>query len=74
MNLEEYTDIMEQFIDSHGLDAVVATLGVICDDKSAHIQASYNDKQLAKDWQRAGDYFAVNVAHAVAVQTVSKAN
>jgi len=72
MRLQEYTDILEQFIDSHGLDVVLATAGTICDDKAAHIRESYNDQLLSKEWQKAGDYLAVNACHAVAVQAVSK--
>ena len=74
MNLQEYTEIMEQFVDSHGLDVVIATLGVICLDKGAHIQSSYSDDMLAGDWFKVADYLADKVAHSKTVQNVSESN
>lgn len=61
---------LESMIDAHGLAAVVEMLRDICDEKAAHIETSHGDSLLAKDWARAGHYFA-RAARTQAVQDVT---
>lgn len=49
-------EILERLIDAHGLDDVVMSLGHICIEKAEHIAISYNDKPLARKWERAGKH------------------
>lgn len=43
---------LEEMIDGHGLLHVLSTLSVIAREKADHINASYQDRVLAKTWIR----------------------
>lgn len=44
---------LEALIDECGLCAVLQSLASVCDQKAAHIHASYNDLGLARRWAEA---------------------
>lgn len=45
-------DILEKLIDTHGLQAVIASLSQICFEKAEHIQENWQDDKLAKLWEK----------------------
>jgi hypothetical protein len=48
-------DVLEAYLDLHGLDTVLETLSEICHDKAVHIAENWQDVALAKEWHKAGD-------------------
>ncbi len=52
---------IEAYMDKHTLSDVLEIISYICHEKAAHIQATYNDKPLAKQWAKNG-----NRCHALA--------
>jgi hypothetical protein len=61
MNQEQHTAMMaalEGFVDSHGLDAVVSALADICAEKATHVRENWQDKGLARTWDKAGTVLA----------------
>jgi hypothetical protein len=46
-------DTLEAYIDRYGLTALLVALQTVCDDKADHVQANWQDKGLAREWQRA---------------------
>lgn len=46
-------DNIEQFIDKNGLISLLGAIEDICEAKAGHIIESYNDKELAKQWDKA---------------------
>jgi hypothetical protein len=56
-NLDSETAIngtLEAYIDRHGLTALMVAIQTVCDDKSIHVQEAWQDRTLAREWQRAG--------------------
>ena len=53
-------DQIEQLIDTYGLQQMVAVLGELADEKAQHINDSWQDRALAKTWERAGGRLAVS--------------
>lgn len=55
----EATDIaietLEATIDKHGMADVMQMLVHICDEKAAHIENNWQDKELADAWYRVAD-------------------
>lgn len=51
MTENEKTDL-EIMIDQHGLNAVIVAMAAICADKADHIRSSYDDRTLAKQWDK----------------------
>lgn len=45
-------NVLETLIDRFGLTVVTETLRDICDDKSMHIAANWQDNGTAKAWER----------------------
>lgn len=43
---------LEQMIDEKGLPAIVGMLLDICDQKASHVEENWQDKNLAKQWQK----------------------
>jgi len=41
---------LEELIDATSVSAVLDAIALICDEKSRHIEVSYNDPRLAKTW------------------------
>lgn len=46
---------LESLIDLRGLEHVLDCIGLICHEKSEHIEASYGDKMLAREWRDSGN-------------------
>lgn len=46
-------DTLESLIDGAGLSPVLEALSLICDEKAEHIESSYGDKGLARQWRTA---------------------
>lgn len=55
MNDLKQTDVekLEMLVDSAGLAAVLDALAVVCQEKSEHINTVWQDKPLARTWQKA---------------------
>lgn len=47
------TEQLEAMIDAHGLLHVLCGLELICDEKAEHIRANWQDRDLAKEWNKA---------------------
>lgn len=50
--MEKLNDQLEGLIDSHGLAAVIETIGDICFEKAAHIRENWQDHALADVWHK----------------------
>jgi hypothetical protein len=46
---------LESCIDKHSLADVVIALAVIAEEKATHIEDNWQDRELAKSWQRDSD-------------------
>ena len=46
-------DLLEAWIDKHGLSEVVATIADLCDEKAQHIRTNWQDEQTASVWESA---------------------
>ena len=49
---KEAAEVLESLVDLHGLQAVLAELETICDQKAEHIATNWQDYALAKSWCR----------------------
>lgn len=45
--------ILEPLVDKHGLLHIVTALELLCGEKAAHIEMDWQDKPLAREWDRA---------------------
>lgn len=43
---------VEALLDRHPIDELVAALAAVCDHKASHVLENWQDKHLAKLWQR----------------------
>jgi hypothetical protein len=43
---------IEALLDRHPIDELVAALAEVCDHKADHVMSNWQDKHLAKLWQR----------------------
>jgi hypothetical protein len=50
---EKEREALEAFIDSYNLAAVVRALGLVCLEKSDHVQVNWQDKGLSIAWKNA---------------------
>lgn len=57
MDKDKFEQIVETFIDSHGLASLCGSVAYICYEKSDHIKSTWQDTYLAKAWNKAGDLF-----------------
>lgn len=48
------SDILEPLVDKHGLLHVLTALEIMCQEKSAHIEETWQDRGLMKQWNKAG--------------------
>lgn len=48
---------LEKLVDATGLQSIVEGLSRICHEKAEHIRSSYNDKPLARLWEKNGNLF-----------------
>jgi hypothetical protein len=55
MSIEERTlaDHLETLVDSNSVHAVLEALASVCYGKSAHILMNWQDKNLARTWEKA---------------------
>jgi hypothetical protein len=53
--MDNVTETLEALIDKHGLLHVVTALDLICTEKADHIRTNWQDRALAKDWDRAAN-------------------
>ena len=54
-NQQAMIEQLEAMIDTDGLQEVLDTLGIICQEKAEHIQASYQDTSLSEVWRKVAD-------------------
>lgn len=47
-------DELERLIDRHGINTILEILSIICFGKAEHILVNWQDKRLAKQWERVG--------------------
>lgn len=47
-----FTGTLEAEIDKHGLFALLISLECICGEKAGHIRANWQDKALARVWDK----------------------
>jgi hypothetical protein len=55
MDINNVTETLETLIDKHGLLHVVTGLQAVCDEKAAHVDEAWQDKPLARKWNRAAN-------------------
>jgi hypothetical protein len=48
-------ETLEQYIDMHGLDFVLAGLASVCREKAEHLRSNWQDERSAKQWERKAD-------------------
>jgi hypothetical protein len=46
-------ETLERLIDKYGLQHILTGLELICVEKAEHINSSYGDKGLARQWKQA---------------------
>lgn len=57
MHDEKETKIeIEQMIDALGMFRVLGLLSEICYEKAEHIRSNWQDSNMARSWDRAGEY------------------
>jgi len=54
-NIEDITSELEAILDSSKLDRVVYALGEICWAKAEHLRSNWQDEELARRWEVAGN-------------------
>jgi len=52
--LESMDRQIEEYMDSHGLSAVIESISRICYGKSEHLVSNWQDWAAAKEWERFG--------------------
>lgn len=53
--INEILEVLECYIDESNVKSVLSHISTICSDKAAHIEASYNDRLLARAWRKASN-------------------
>jgi hypothetical protein len=53
--ITDTVEALERLVDAHGLLHILTGLEIMCGEKAMHVQDTWQDKTLAKAWQRAGD-------------------
>lgn len=53
--MQELKNKLESLIDSNSVASVLLAMSEVCTEKSQHIRDNYQDKNLAKQWDRASD-------------------
>ncbi len=56
--LRAHEQALEDIVDRHGLAGTLTMLYSIIYEKADHIRSSYDDKGLARAWERAGEVIA----------------
>ena len=46
---------LETYIDSHSVESLLTAIADICNEKSLHIRANWQDDKLADVWDRVAD-------------------
>ena len=59
---QNITEDLEAMIDQHGLLHILTGLDLVCSEKAEHIRVNWQDKKLARQWDR----------HANAIYTASR--
>jgi len=52
MTQDQIKTQLEQMIDSNSVSVVLLFLAEVCDQKAEHIRENWQDKSLAKTWQK----------------------
>lgn len=55
MTAHQFFELCEAFVDANGLPAALQELANVCHTKAEHLRANWQDKALAKTWDKAGD-------------------
>ena len=53
MLTKEAECVLEDLIDRNNLSSVIEALVAICEEKAIHVEANWQDQDLAKAWRRA---------------------
>jgi hypothetical protein len=56
-DIQELNETLESLLDKNRIVELCVALELVCADKADHIQSSYGDKALAKEWQKASAAF-----------------
>ncbi len=54
-NCDDLKVTLETLIDNHGLSYVLSTMAQICYEKADHVSSNWQDKELGKEWDKAGN-------------------
>jgi hypothetical protein len=54
---EDITETLEAMIDRHGIIHIATAIELICNEKASHIETNWQDKKLAKKWDKAATRF-----------------
>lgn len=46
------SDILEPLVDRYGLLHILVALEIMCQEKSAHIESSWQNRELVKQWNK----------------------
>jgi hypothetical protein len=57
MNVRLTTEVLEQLLDTHGVQAVCEDLAKVCYDKEQHVSENWQDTALATLWNEFGNRF-----------------
>ncbi|MDX2087861.1 MAG: hypothetical protein SFX73_08425 [Kofleriaceae bacterium] len=57
-DVERLAAEIEPVVDQHGIAEVLEALSFLCQAKSDHIEAAWQDRPLARAWKRVGDKVA----------------
>jgi hypothetical protein len=57
MTSQQLNDEIEKLMDKVGLEKFTTACAVVCSEKADHVQVNWQDKRLAKMWQRWSRWF-----------------
>jgi hypothetical protein len=51
---QDLADILEQYIDAHGIGGVLEVLAEVCGGKAEHLRCNWQDEAGARMWEKSG--------------------
>lgn len=66
----QYKNLAEEAIDAYGLQRTLEMIGEICWEKAEHIRANWQDKTLAKSWDKASQ-IVLRAANQSTIEAIS---
>lgn len=55
MRQSDLENEIEKLVDASSVQSIIEALAVVCYEKAEHIRSSYNDKPLARQWEKNGN-------------------